>query len=67
LPGQTGQIIHGAVDLAPCTFKVRVSHQWGSPRQTPAGAAGDSQHEIQITQQFFSQRRRLRLYLLMGF
>jgi len=65
--GQMRQIPHGAFDLAPCALKLGVAHQWCGARQTPAGAVGDRQHHRQIPQQFLSNRRRLRLELLLRF
>ena len=58
--GQAAELIAGALDLAPQFLASVAIHVLGSTCQFAAGAVGDGDHYIQVTQQLLGRRGRWR-------
>jgi len=49
LPGQTAELVHGAIHPAPRLVAVAAVPQRGGAGQTPAGPVSDGRHHFQVT------------------
>jgi len=48
LCGQTAELVHGAIHLAPRLVAVAAVHPLGGAGQPPAGSVGDGRHHLQV-------------------